>query len=77
MNRNVVEVMSKVAQKLAVVKKNFADLHDKNKIDIIEYEKNRNLLDNCQFELANYCDCAPIRLINGEIDTIIANAIDI
>lgn len=74
MEQETVELLSKVAQKLAVAKKNLGDLLDKNKIDTIEYEKIRNVLNDCQYEMAIFCDCAPIRLINGEIDVIMANA---
>jgi len=37
------------------------------------YTEIRNLLGDCQEALAVRCDCAPIDLIAGKVDQIIAN----
>lgn len=73
MDRETVEMLSRVSKKLAIAKKNLGDLLDNNKINTKEYDEIRNLLNDCQLEMATYCDCAPIRLMNGEIDVIVTN----
>lgn len=69
MDRETVEVMSRVAGILAKTKSVVA-----NKVDDHElYVQIRDLLGDCQEALAIHCDCAPIDLIAGKTDQIHAN----
>jgi len=72
-DREVVELLSNLSKKLAFVKKQVGDLLNQNKITTKEYEEIRNNLNDCQFNMATYCDCAPIKLMTGDVDAIVAN----
>jgi hypothetical protein len=71
MNREEVEACSRVAQKLAIAKQSASmHLREENRA---AYEEISNLLGDCQEELAKMCDCAPIKLISGQVDDIMKN----
>lgn len=70
MDRIAVEVMSKVCQKLAIAKTEFYQFAKSNPEN---YMKLRDILHDCEELMAIYCDCAPIKLINGQINEIIEN----
>lgn len=68
-SRDTVELLSKIAQKLSKLKLDIADtVGDKSK-----YMELREHINDCQDMMAIYCNCAPIRLINGNIDEILIN----
>jgi len=67
LNRETVEAMSQVAQKIAILKKELAFLREE------DFLRLRELMNDCQAIMATHCDCAPIRLITGQVDEIIAN----
>jgi hypothetical protein len=70
MERKAVEVMSEVCRKLAFAKVEFAQL---SKNDPETYFKFREIIHDCEEMMAVYCDCAPVRLVNGQIDEIMSN----
>lgn len=70
MDRETVETMSQVAQKIALLKKELAFLCEE---DCENFLRLRELMNDCQAIMASYCDCAPIRLITGQVDDILAN----
>lgn len=72
-DKEVIELLSKVCQKLSQSKGFLGELFHQNKINFDEYSKIRNLINDSYTEMAVYCDCAPIRLISGQIDDIIEN----
>jgi len=72
MNREEVESCSRIAQKLAIAKQS-ASIH----LQEDAYEEIRNLLGDCQEELAIMCNCAPIKLISGQVDDIMKNLYEI
>ena len=67
MDRETVEAMSRVAGILAKVKGTVA------RSEPALYMEIRDLLCDCQEIMAIHCDCAPIRLIAGQIDEIMDN----
>mgnify|MGYP003346693192 CR=1 FL=1 len=67
MDRKTVETMSRVAGILAKVKTIIS-------AEPQLYLEIRNLLNDCQEIMALHCDCAPIRLISGQVDEIMENA---
>jgi hypothetical protein len=71
MDRDTVECMSVVASLLARAK-GLVATHLKQD-NIQAYKEVRNLLSDCQETLALHCDCAPIRLISGQVDEIMEN----
>jgi hypothetical protein len=73
MERDTVEVMAKVAQKIAQAKKAVGDLLDKRMCNYETYAHIRDQLDDGQELMAVYCGCAPIRLITGQVDEIMSN----
>jgi hypothetical protein len=75
MERATVEVMAKVAQKIAQAKKAVGDLLDKRMCDYETYAYIRDQLDDGQELMAVHCGCAPIRLITGQVDEIMSNHI--
>jgi enoyl-[acyl-carrier-protein] reductase (NADH) len=75
MNREEVEACSRIAQKLAMAKQS-ASIHLREE-NPAAYEEIRNLLGDCQEELAIMCDCAPIKLISGQVDEIMKNFYEI
>lgn len=42
-------------------------------VDRDVYLKAREMIGDCQEKMATHCDCAPIRLIAGNADEIMAN----
>jgi hypothetical protein len=73
MERDTVEVMAKVAQKIAQAKKAVGDLLDKRMCNYETYAHIRDQLDDGQELMAIHCGCAPIRLITGQVDEIMSN----
>lgn len=72
-DKEVVELLSNVSQNLSQAKGHLAELYHQNKINFDEYGKIRNLIGDCYTLIAVHCDCAPIRLISGQVDDIIKN----
>lgn len=72
-NKPVVEIMSRTCQRMSQMKGHLGELYKLNKINFDEYSKIRNLINDSYTDMAVYCDCAPIRLISGQIDDIIEN----
>lgn len=62
--------MSKVCQKLSQARVNLYNLLGDKPED---YNKFREEIFDCEELMAKYCDCAPIRLIAGQVDDIMAN----
>lgn len=71
MDRETVEVMSQVAGILAKTKGVVAEKVRAD--DPALYTEIRNLLCDCLELMAVHCDCAPIRLIAGQVDEIMEN----
>ena len=71
MDQEVVEIMSKVCQKLAHARVSLSELLGEKNPE--EYFKFREIIFDCEELMARYCDCAPIRLINGDVDAIVSN----
>lgn len=71
MDRETVEVMSRVAGILAKTKAVVAEKVRPEDPEL--YTQIRDLLGDCQEALAIHCDCAPIDLIAGKIDQILVN----
>ena len=69
-SRETIAIFSQVAQKLAEMKTHLGILHDKFPS---EYTAIREKMNDCQEIMATYCDCAPIRLIAGQVDEIFEN----
>ena len=63
--------MSRVAGILARVKGKVAEHIGSDNIEA--YEEIRGLLGDCQELMAVHCDCAPIRLIAGQVHDIMLN----
>jgi hypothetical protein len=74
MDREVVQIMSIVSQKLANARVCLSELLGENKPE--DYFRFRELIFDCEELMAKYCDCAPIRLIAGDIDSILSNKIE-
>lgn len=72
MERSAVEVMSRVAGILAKTKGIIAEKVKPEDSGL--YTEIRNLLGECQEIMALHCDCAPIRLIAGQVDEIMENS---
>lgn len=70
MNREVVETFCKIAQKLSFAKKHLSILAENYPA---EYFKVREELFDCLELMAEFCDCAPIKLIAGQADDIMIN----
>jgi hypothetical protein len=70
-DRQTVETMSKVAQKIASAKKILSDALSESHPN--KYMEIRELLNDCQEIMAIHCDVAPIRLITGQIEEILIN----
>jgi hypothetical protein len=71
MDKEVVELMSLVCQKLAHARVCLSEVFGEKKPE--EYFRFRELVFDCEEIMAKYCDCAPIKLIAGQIDEIIEN----
>lgn len=71
MERETVELLSSLAQKLAHMKAHLGVLQEQYPS---EYTAIREKMNDCQEMMAIYCDCAPIRLINGQVDIILENS---
>lgn len=71
MDRETVEVMSRVAGILAKAKGYASEWMKPENPEA--YMGLRDLLGDCQEALAVHCDCAPIDLIAGKVDQIVAN----
>lgn len=69
-DREVVEIMSKVCGKLAHARLHLSEIFNK---DTENYKKFREIIFDCEELMAKYCDCAPIKLIAGQVDDIILN----
>ena len=70
MDREAVEVMSKVCQKLSFARVSLSNMLGEDKPD--EYMKFREMIFDCEELMAKYCDCAPIRLIVGDVESILS-----
>lgn len=71
MNPRSVKAMSDVARKLADIKKILGDALSES--HPTKYMEIRELLNDCQSIMAEHCDCAPIKLISGDVDDIVYN----
>ena len=72
-DRKTVELLCDIARKITLIKEECGKLVDQNKISQKEYENIRNLVCDCYFQMGSYCDCAPTRLIAGQVDIILNN----
>lgn len=70
MNRQLLNMLCEVSQKASLAKNTLKSLLKNNPED---YNKAREYLNDIQSIIASYCDVAPIRLINGEVDEILKN----
>lgn len=68
MERETVEMLCKVAGKLSGLKHFLAESVDRD-----VYLKARETISDCQELMAVHCDCAPIMLIAGRKDEVVAN----
>lgn len=67
-SKEIVEVMSSLAQKIALAKKEVANaLSDTQPLT---YMNIRELLNDCQEIMAIHCDTSPFKLISGKLDEI-------
>jgi hypothetical protein len=71
MDRSAVEVMSQVAGILAKTKGVVAEKVRPEDLEL--YMEIRDFLCDCLELMAVHCDCAPIRLIAGQVDEIMEN----
>lgn len=69
-DRYAVEVMSKVCQKLSEARVHLSKVFENEPEN---YFKFRDIIFDCESLMAIYCDCAPIKLISGQVDDIISN----
>lgn len=67
MKKSFIELLSFVSSKLAILKSDIKDVPD---IDQKDYEKCRETINDIQATLAQYCNCAPIKLIAGRVEDI-------
>jgi hypothetical protein len=70
MNKNIICLLSDLANKLSILKNRM-----KNSLKDEEYVEFREIINDCQEEMALYCDCAPIKLISGSIKKDIENGL--
>lgn len=70
MERDTVELLSRLAQKIASMKVHLGILQENSPT---EYMQVREHMNDCQEMMAIYCDCAPIKLIAGQVDDILEN----
>lgn len=70
MDREAVEVMSKVCQRLTQARLNLQKLFEDEPEHYLNF---REAIFDCEKLMAVYCDCAPIRLISGQVDDIMKN----
>lgn len=70
-DREVVEIFSKISQKLTNARVELGKLLAENEPE--QYFKFREIIFDCEDMMALYCDCAPIKLIAGQVDDIIKN----
>ncbi len=68
MERDTVELLCQISGKIAALKHFLAQSVDRD-----VYLKAREVLSDCQALMAVHCDCAPIRLIAGQTEDIVAN----
>jgi len=71
MDKEVVQIMSLICQKLTHARVCLSEMLGENKPE--EYFLFRELIFDCEEIIAKYCDCAPIKLIAGQVDEIIEN----
>jgi hypothetical protein len=68
MDKEVVDIMSTVCQKLSHARVNLSKI-----LSPEDYSKFREIIFDCEQIMAAYCDCAPIRLIDGQVEDIMLN----
>jgi hypothetical protein len=64
---SVIKLLSKVSENLSLLKEKIKNIDQKN------YCEFREIINDCQSDMAKFCDCAPINLISGNIKTIFDN----
>jgi F0F1-type ATP synthase beta subunit len=69
--KETIRVFSQISQKLAQLKFEIANTLSN---DDRKYMHLREYINDCQEIMSIHCDCAPIKLINGNIDDIYKNA---
>jgi hypothetical protein len=72
-DKEIVESFCNIAKKMVLAREEARKLVDTNTITYDQYEKIRNPIGDCLLKMATICDCAPIRLISGDIDSIMSN----
>lgn len=70
MDKKAVEVMSQVTQKLVFARVSLSELFKDNPKQYLYF---RELIYDCEELMSKYCDCAPIKLIAGQVDDIVMN----
>ena len=75
-DRSTVESLCKVAGSIALAREEARKLVDQNKITHQEYEKIRDYIGDCYSVLGTLCDCAPIKLIANDVDSIMSNMVE-
>lgn len=68
MERETVDLLCQIAGRMAELKHFLAE-----SVDSGVYLKAREMIGDCQEKMAVHCDCAPIRLISGQVDEIVSN----
>lgn len=71
LDRKVVEMMSLICQKLTHARVCLSEILGESTPQ--EYFRFRDIIFDCEEIMARYCDCAPIKLIAGQVDEIIEN----
>ena len=71
MERSTVEAMSQVSGILARAKGLVAAHLRQDNLEA--YAQIRDMLGDCQEIMATHCECAPIRLIAGQVEEIVEN----
>lgn len=72
-DKNTIEALCTVAKKITLVREECRKLLENNKISEDEYNKIRDYVGDCYHVMGLLCDCAPIKLIAGNVDGIIDN----
>lgn len=72
-DKEMVESFCNIAKKMVLAREEARKLVDANTITHDQYEKIRNPISECLLDMALIFDCAPIRLINGNVDSIMSN----
>ena len=72
-DKDTIESFCTIAKKMVLAREEARKLVDAKIITHDQYEKISNPIGDCLLQMATICDCAPIRLISGDVNSIISN----